>query len=892
MPSTPHTQVYDLTNCAKEPIHIPGSIQPHGILLGLSEPDLRVRVSSQSAVGIICPTLDELIDSVIDEWVNEETRQLVRSVGSLADPIGRGPLRFTTINGTTFDAAIHRSQGLLLIELEPLSNIPERVVELPHLLTLTMAEIRSTVSIEAIAQFIALRVRELSGYDRCMVYRFDARANGEVIGEAKRPDLVSYLGLHYPEADIPPQARRLYKTNTIRLIVDVEYEPSPLEPSCNPYTGQPVDLSRSLLRSVSSLHRDYLKNMGVRATLTLSLMVRGELWGLVVCHHYNSPRHIRPELRSTCEALALFLAQRISELEQQQAQLNLSTLRTLTHRLSQPPDLNVDNPQYRSDLAAVCELLRCRTLVWWNPEGSTVLTGVEISHAGLAHLVQRLDALDTSQYLESDCLVEFLGGDPIVTRDFAGMLAVQLTSRGSWLMALRGEQIHEVTWGSAALKKVELRQGVPRLSPEGSFGLWKETVRNRCRPWSDLDRQLFLELRDFLRAREAARMAEYAVRVRELKRVADAKDDFLAQLSHELRNPLNAILGWADILSHDTNQLPERARRGLEVIERNARVQARLIDDLLDVSRIVKGSLRLELQAQTIEPVLRAALESVQSAASAKSVRINTIIDPATAPVNGDADRLQQVIWNLLSNAVKFTPKDGSVTITLKEQDSSILLSVDNTGSAIEPDVLPFIFDRFRQGVAGSRSRMGLGLGLAIAKGIVELHGGQLSAENTHFGVRFTVRLPVLAYKATSGSVAPESPPPYSIDPLLLSGARVLLVDDEPEAIEVLREVLSRAGAKVEAYNSPVELLAKSALEVDVLVSDLGMPEMTGTELIRALRVRGFAAPALALSAYTTRNHQLAALRAGFNLHVPKPVDGEQLLTSIGSLLGRFHDEI
>src|SRR5690606_24382776 len=230
------------------------------------------------------------------------------------------------------------------------------------------------------------------------------------------------------------------------------------------------------------------------------------------------------------------------------------------------------------------------------------------------------------------------------------------------------------------------------------------------------------------------------------------------------------------------------------------------------------------------------------------------------------------------------------ITVTLRESQSSVLLEVDNTGSQIEPELLPHIFDRFRQGAAGTTARMGLGLGLAIAKGLVELHGGKIFAENTSVGVRFSVYLPVLAYQASAPSRPPE-PHLVTIAHDLLKGVKILLVDDEAEAIEVLNEVLSRAGATVEMYSCPLTLLDESKLDADILISDLGMPSMMGTELVRQLRARGFTAPALALSAYTTRNHQLAALRAGFNLHVPKPVDREQLLISVGSLLGRFQDD-
>ena len=892
--SNPVSQpVYDLTNCASEPIHIPGSVQPHGVLLGLEEPTLAVKVASHSAVPALSANLDELLNRPLEGVLDEPSVMALRGALTLFDPAARGPFRVQLRNGAEFDAAVHRADGLVLLELEPSTSTAEQLLELPQFLTRAMAELRAAQSVVSVAHVAANRMRELSGYDRCMVYRFDARQNGEVIAESKLSSLDSYLGLHYPEADIPVQARRLYRENTVRLIVDVSYEPSPLEPVVNPFTGMPINLGRAQLRSVSQLHRDYLTNMGVRGTLAVSLMVRGELWGLIVCHHY-SPRRINAELRATCEALGLFLSQRIADLEQRLSIERLASLRQLGARVKALPELNADNPSYESAFQSLCALLECKALAWW-PAGSDKPFAVGMDEAtadGLVGLREKLNALDDSPALtfETDRITDVLSQDSALASQFCGLIASRLTARESWLFGLRPEHVREVHWGSAKDKKVTLIGNVPRLSPEGSFGLWKETVQRRSRPWTTTDKQLFSELSDMLKATEASQLAEYSVRIREFKRVADAKDEFLAQLSHELRNPLNAILGWADLLAHDAPTLPPKAQRGIEVIERSARLQARLIDDLLDVSRIVKGSLRLELNPHSVEPILRAALESVQGAAAAKSLTLRTIVDPGIAPINADADRLQQVIWNLLSNAVKFTPKGGGITITLREAHSSVLLEVDNTGSRIEPELLPHVFDRFRQGTAGATSRMGLGLGLAIAKGVVELHGGKIYAENTPIGVRFSVYLPVLAYQPHAQSRPPE-PQLVTIAPNLLQGVKILLVDDEVEAIEMLNEVLSRAGATVEMYSCPLALLSESPLDADILVSDLGMPTMMGTDLIRQLRGRGFTAPALALSAYTTRNHQLGALRAGFNLHVPKPVDREQLLISVGSLLGRFQED-
>lgn len=882
---------FSLENCDQEPIHIPGSIQPHGVLFGLGEPALRIEVASENTSAVLGLEVHEVLGAEVSTVLDEVSVQRIRSALSLADPSSRSPLELCSQRHQVFDGVLHRSGGLALLELEPIAKVPRHVLALPQLLSRAAAELRSAAGIEEIAQLTATRVRELTGYDRCMVYRFDAQGNGAVIGEAREPRLPAYLGLHYPAADIPPQARRLYRENTLRLIVDVDYAPSLLEPRHNPCTGAPLDLGRAVLRSVSPFHREYLRNMGVRATLAVSILVDGDLWGLLVCHHYE-PRHIRHELRATCEVLGLFLAQRIAELGRQEAAARIHAMRELTHELgSKGASLSSDDPRVVRVLTDACEVLRCSALLVCLTSG-VIAAGKAPSDGALASVLAHLETMDVGAHFATDRLVGL--GAPAVelSRDFAGMLAVRMTHEGEWIVALRQELVKEVTWGSSKEKKVTIEHGFPRLSPEGSFGLWKEVVQGHSREWSTTDLRILDELQASARTHEASRLADLTARTRELQRVAEAKDEFLAQLSHELRNPLNAVMGWADLLLSDAGKLEGQSKRGLEVIQRNARVQARLIDDLLDVSRIVRGSLRLELTPQIVEPILRAALESIESAASARSIHVQTTMDPATAPVNADPIRLQQVIWNLLSNAVKFSPKGGKVSISLKEVDSSVVIEVENTGKGIEPELLPHLFDRFTQGRAGLKSKMGLGLGLAIARGIVELHGGRIYAKNTLTGVRFTVQLPILAYHdpPVAEPLCDEGSVPEAFEPSLLRGSRLAVVEDEPEALDVLAHMLTGVGATVEAFASAEEFLARPGLTFDLLVSDLGLPGLGGLDLIRVVRSRGFGGPAIALTAYATRKHQTTSLKAGFSLHIAKPVEREELVIAVASLLGKFSD--
>jgi signal transduction histidine kinase/ActR/RegA family two-component response regulator len=377
------------------------------------------------------------------------------------------------------------------------------------------------------------------------------------------------------------------------------------------------------------------------------------------------------------------------------------------------------------------------------------------------------------------------------------------------------------------------------------------------------------------------------------------KDEFLATVSHELRTPLTAILGWAHLLRG--GQLDEKgATNALETIERNARTQSQLIEDLLDVSRIITGKLRLDVRPVDPNSFIESAIEAVRPAAEAKSVRVQRIMDTGVVSVAGDPIRLQQVVWNLLSNAIKFTPRGGRVQIMLERVNSHVEIVVSDSGAGIEPDFLPYVFDRFRQAdQRNTRHHGGLGLGLAIARHIVEMHGGTVKAESPGVGqgATFTVLLPVAAvYQSEdlSGRVHPTARDTYpSYDcPERLDGLLVLIVDDEPDTREMLKAGLGQCGARITAVSSASEALA--AIEADVphlLISDIGMPDEDGYELIKKIRAlpaeKGGKVPAIALTAYARTEDRLQALRAGYQMHVPKPVEMAELTAVAVSLVQR-----
>jgi signal transduction histidine kinase/CheY-like chemotaxis protein len=372
-----------------------------------------------------------------------------------------------------------------------------------------------------------------------------------------------------------------------------------------------------------------------------------------------------------------------------------------------------------------------------------------------------------------------------------------------------------------------------------------------------------------------------------------AKDEFLAIVSHELRNPMSAVLGWTRMLLGG-DLPPDKQRRALETIERNALNQAQLIEDLLDVSRVVSGKLRLEVAPLSFEEVVRAAIDSARPALDAKQLRLNTVIDTAAVALMGDAVRLQQVVWNLLANAAKFTPKGGSIRIVITRVDSVIELEVTDSGKGISPDVLPYVFERFKQGDSSTtRTYGGLGLGLAISKSIVEMHGGTITArsDGEGRGATFVVRLPVSPVR--KAEIAPPRPHAMRLEyPPEIAGLHVLVVDDDADGRDMLAAILTEGGTRVSTASSVAEAIAQFDRDrPDVLISDIGMPGEDGYALIRKVRARppeaGGSVPAASLTAYASTEDRRRALLAGFNMHVPKPIDPGELVAVVASL-GRF----
>jgi PAS domain S-box-containing protein len=515
---------------------------------------------------------------------------------------------------------------------------------------------------------------------------------------------------------------------------------------------------------------------------------------------------------------------------------------------------------------------------------------------------------------EGFCIIEFFDGPHGPLSDYVHVEANPAYERHAGISDVVGQKVREMVPDEAdgwvELYRRVLVTGEPiRFERElvatgrhlelSAFRVEPESRRQVAVLFQDVTARRRAEhaLREREEEREYLLQSEQAARV-ESERASRMKDEFLATLSHEIRTPLNAILGWAALLRAGRSTGTDAAQ-GLEIIERNARLQAQMIEDLLDMSRIISGKLRLDVQRVDLADVIRTATEAFQPAATAKEIRLQLVLDPLTGLVSGDPNRLQQVLWNLLSNAIKFTPKGGRVQVLLERVNSHVEISVIDTGEGIDPAFLPEIFDRFRQADSTTTRRHGgLGLGLAIVKQLVELHGGTIRAKSPgkNQGATFVAALPLTVLHPEVEPLPSRRHPRVDAAPVVdesclqLAGVRVLVVDDEPDARALLRRLFEECEAVVSLASSSEEALSILQTQLpDVLISDIGMPGDDGYSLIRRVRAlpdeKGGRIPAIALTAYARIEDRVKSMVSGFQHHLSKPIEPTELIAVVARLV-------
>ena len=727
----------DLNDCDREPIHIPGTIQPFGVLFVLNE-EMTVTQVSENVSAHLSLGVHDVLGRPLSNCVDPEDAEDVRSVLREQRWHDANPLSIVA-RGKRFDGIVHRHEGAAILELEPNpENLEERSIHHPFRAALLRVQRASTLS--ELAGILTEEIRRTTGFERVMFYRFHEDGSGSVDAEARDAAAARepYLGLRYPASDIPAQARSLYLKNWLRLIFDADQKPARIVPALRPDTGAPLDLSFCVLRSVSPIHIEYMKNMGVRASMSISIIVRNQLWGLISCLNHTGARRVSHRMRSACEFMGRLASLQIAAFEDRELLERRASRRATEdalHRTMQESSGSVltaliAQPRALMDLvdaagAAVVE------------QGEPVTCGSAPPSDVLREIARWLDERGDLRPFSSASLGVHVPPAVAASDVASGLLTFALP--GARLMWFRPEVIQTVNWGGDPSKPVDAESGT-RLRPRHSFALWKEEVRGRSRPWTPSD----LEAADQLQRR--ATEVDIERRLASEQRAVRERDEVLAVVSHDLRNPVFAILLEAtQLLGHvpeSGDQIARTVVDSVERIRRSAKRMKALIEDLLQLSRLEANSFSLDVQPVESRELLENAVTEAQPLADAKDISI--VLDLHEPPaIEADPHRISQVLSNLLDNAIKFTPAGGTVTLSAQSRDGALSVSIADTGPGIGAEDLPYIFDRYWRPKRSDGA--GAGLGLYITRRILEAHGGRMSAESSPEGATFVFTLPLEA---------------------------------------------------------------------------------------------------------------------------------------------------
>ncbi|MGE0725197.1 MAG: ATP-binding protein [Alphaproteobacteria bacterium] len=715
----------DLSQCDREPIHTPATIQAHGALFVLDPGGGTV---VQAAIGDVAgraiglARAEDALGRRFLDLLPPAAAAVMEDVAGRLPPAGAVHLGRCAIGGRAFHLIAHRADGAILVELdaaavEGLETFDAVYPQFRNFLD----EVRRTPAVDALLRLVAREVRRLTGFDRALVYRFDAQWNGEVVAEDRNDRLPSYLGHHFPASDIPAPARALYRVNRLRLIPDADYRPAPIVPPVHPATGRPTDLSHAGLRGVSPIHLEYMRNMGTMASMSISLMPDDALWGLISCHHHAPaavPLHVRTACDFVGQVLSMQLAAReASALANQQIALREVETRLLTHMAAADHFVEglVSHP---TDLLALTDAAGAAVVV----DGRCVTIGDAPAEDDVRRIVRWLAEQRRGELFATDGLAAAMPGAERMKDTASGVLALSISQlHTSYVIWFRPEIVRTIVWGGDPRKPA----GDGRLTPRRSFESWRETVRLRARPW----RQAEIDVAAGLRAaivdivlRKAEEMAALSERLTSINRELEA---FSYSVSHDLRAPFRHIVGYAQLLKRQEGErLTERGNRYLETIVESAISAGTLVDDLLSFSQMGRASLRpttIDMGTLVADLIRRLTIECGERVID---WRIGEL-----PPVVADPMMIRLVLQNLLENAIKFTRDRAPAVIAVEgtASDDEVVFQVRDNGVGFDMAYVGKLFGVFQR-LHRVEDFEGTGIGLANVKRIIDRHGGRVWA--------------------------------------------------------------------------------------------------------------------------------------------------------------------
>ncbi|MHC8306417.1 ATP-binding protein [Pseudomonas sp. PB3P13] len=731
-----------LANCDDEPIRTPGAIQPHGVLLTLSEPDMRIVQVSANVETLLRRMPQDVLGATLDLLLGDAYAREVEQAAQYDNPLDIPNLHFT-LNDAKFEGFVHRHQGVLMLELEVQTPPAQPVVDgKGNNLGRMLQRLQAAKTLQSLYESSVQEIQAITGYDRVLIYRFEEEGHGQVIAEATSPSMDVYQGLFFPASDIPEQARELYRTNWLRIIPNADYQPVPLVPTLRPDTGQPLDLSFAHLRSVSPIHCQYMKNMGVLSSMSISLLKGDKLWGLISCGN-RQPLHVPHELRSACQTIGQVLSLQISAMQaleiSRQREEKIEALALLNQAMIDSPETVFDGlAQQPAVLMALA-----------NAGGVAVIDDNKLHRYGNCPEPEDIRALhkwlqaSSQQVFASHQLSQVYPPAAAFAPVASGVLAMSLPKPvDNGVLWFRPEAKENISWSGDPAKPVNLEDSDTglRLRPRTSFEIWKVEMAGISTKWSGGD---LFAANDLRRSALESDLARQVVRE---QRAVQARDDLVAVVSHDLRTPMTVISMLCGMMqkvfSSKGPHTSRRISRAIDTMQQAAGRMNTLLEDLLDTSKIDAGRYSIKPQRIAVDEMFEEADSLLSPLALDKDIEISFTAEPQLS-IHGDPERLFQVLSNLVGNAIKFTPRGGKIGVSAMAAGDDIVFSVRDNGEGIAQDQLPHVFDRYWTVKDGNPT--GTGLGLYITQGIVNAHGGHIEAQSVvGRGTEFSFTVPKL----------------------------------------------------------------------------------------------------------------------------------------------------
>ncbi|MAM88949.1 MAG: histidine kinase [unclassified Hahellaceae] len=876
----------DFERCEDEPIHIPESIQGYGYLFALDRAEGKIKIVSEnvsdlliSSDNLIGSNFFELLDSAeaVFDFLKETYHRAKQKETRLPVEVKFKRSVISPDQSTDYYAVVYDSDDRFVIELEPAADFRDSY-SAKHFIKLyalgVAPKFKKFDSLEIMAQEIVDTIKYVTNMDRILLYRFNDDASGRVIAEAKEPDMESYLDVYYPASDIPPQARELYKKNWVRLTPNVDLEPSRLLPTVVDSGRKPLDLTHSILRTLSPIHRQYIRNQGLKASMSMSLVTHGNLWGIISCHSREAtyiPQNVRLECEMISQLFSWHLYAKEEELYfRKKDKADQAISRMLSMVSSELSIIDI----FKQHESEVLQIMEADGFVFFS-EIQVVAIGATPDLEVIQEVCARFSDSQQKPYVSSDISADFDAPDRL-----NGI-------KGALFMPLAEKQNYYTVWFRKEEKLIQRWAGVPdekavssskreRLMPRTSFKVHIREISGKSKKWDQNDVGMAERFNRVFMAYALETQERMHRNLTNLEKQDRHKNEFLATLAHELRNPLTPISTGIAILEREgTEAVRERV---IQTMTRQVDSMTRMIDDLMEVSRVTQGKIRLDLRTLAIQDVIRDALETCESLLKEKQHTIEMKMPDSVLFVTGDNTRLGQVFGNIINNAAKYTDAGGRIQIRAQAAGDTVSVKIIDNGVGLAPESTGLIFTMFTQmDTHSSRVKGGLGIGLTLVQKLVELHGGRIIARSAGIGqgAEFEVLLPQSQLDQNA-----EYSGPVELVKVATNRNRILVVDDNEDIAAMYEILLNAAGYDTKSVTRPrdsIELFKRFKPHFALL--DIGMPDLNGYELCRILSALPEAEHTVFLSqsGWGNKEDVAKAYAAGFREHMVKPLNSQTL---------------